>query len=114
LKKITAILFICIFAFSQYARQFNYLGCVMLNTFKAAAYKCDCEKRIAVSKLNTRQTTTPISHLHIHLDEYFDAPAFDINNRLCFKLLQLIGVSYAVKLCTGTLPKHWQPPSLTA
>ncbi len=89
------------------------MGCVMLNTFKTKVYKCDCEKNFSVSQLNTKQTTTPAPHLHIHLDEYFVASNFATTLQPFFCTQKSVSLLFADNICTGNLPKHWQPPSFT-
>jgi hypothetical protein len=113
MRKVSAILFICIFAFSQYARQFSYLGCIVSNTFKTAQNKCDCEKKNNTSKFDTKQSPVPTPHLHIHLDEYFTASGFFTIIFSPTFLKQILLLLNADDTCRGNPPKPWQPPSIS-
>jgi hypothetical protein len=109
-RKLSAILLIAIFGFSQYARQLSYLECKLSNAFKSPELKCDCEKQAGFAKEESGPSV-PKAHLHLHLDEYFSAPKQTIsipfpktNNTVLFSF-------YIEKECEGSYPAPWQPPN---
>ncbi|MEP6674580.1 MAG: hypothetical protein ABJA78_05480 [Ferruginibacter sp.] len=71
MKNSLAILFISIFAFSQYAKQLSYLECKLANNFKkTTGQQCDCEKQTDVS--NTDKDLPPSkNHTQFNLDEFY-------------------------------------------
>lgn len=111
MRKLSAILLISIFAFSQYARQLSYLQCKFSNSFKTSSAKCDCEKQAGFDKQDTSQSPVSKTHTHIHLDELFAAA----------KVFTIDASSKEVKLkanplpgdneCKGNYPEPWQPPN---
>ncbi len=110
-RKLSAILLISVFAFSQYARQLNYLQCKFSNTFKTSAAKCDCEKQAGFEKQDTSQLPVSKTHTHIHLDELF-AAAKDFIVDASFKEVKLkINPFSGDDECKGIYTKPWQPPN---
>jgi hypothetical protein len=110
-RKLSAILLISIFAFSQYARQLNYLQCKFSNNFKTNAAKCDCEKQAGFEKQDTSQSPVSKTHTHIHLDELF-AAAKEVIIDATFKKVKLkINPFTDDDECKGNYPRPWQPPN---
>jgi len=69
LKQLTSILFITLFAFSQYEKQITYLECKLANSFKTSSLLCDCEKMADFD--NTTKSPLTKTHSHIHPDDLF-------------------------------------------
>jgi hypothetical protein len=109
-RKFSAILLICIFAFSQYTGHISYLECKILNTFRSTSLKCDCEKFAGFEKSASEQPSNPRAHRHIHPDDFFPVhpdnllPVFNVN---AIKL----GFLNAGDECKGNRPVPWQPPN---
>jgi hypothetical protein len=109
-RKLSAILLISIFAFSQYARQLSYLECIFSNTFKTSSTKCDCEKQAGFDKQDADQLPVSSTHTHIHLDEFF-AVAREIIVNSNYKNLKSKAIHLpAEDKCEGNYPRPWQPP----
>jgi hypothetical protein len=70
-RNISAILIICIFAISQYAKQLSYVECKFSNTFKPFTAHCDCEKRLETGKSANAELPVPKTHTHLHPDDFF-------------------------------------------
>ena len=70
MKQVTAIFLICVFAFSQYAKQLSYMECKLANNFKSTAQQCDCEKKFETDS-SAKKSTAPQPHFHPVIDEYF-------------------------------------------
>ncbi|MEO7983584.1 MAG: hypothetical protein ABI688_05855 [Bacteroidota bacterium] len=111
MRKLSAILLLSIFTFSQYARQLSYLECKLSNTFKFNSVKCDCEKQAGLDKKDNNQSPSSKTHTHIHLDEFF-----------CFARQVVAGCYYkrisspsnrlpAADECDGNFSKPWRPPN---
>jgi hypothetical protein len=111
MRKLSAILLIGLFAFSQYARQLGYLECKFSNTLKLRSVKCDCEKLAGIDKQDTNQTSSPKTHTLIYPDEFFSISG-EILSALNFN-------GFKTKLnplpnedeCEGNSPGPWQPPN---
>jgi hypothetical protein len=109
-RKLSAILLIVLFAFSQYARQLNYLECNLSNVFKSAELKCDCEKQAGLDKQEPG-SSVPKAHLHLHLDEYFSAPKQNVLPAF-FNPFDLKPLAfYSAKECEGSFQVPEQPPN---
>ena len=111
MRKLSAILLISIFAFSQYARQLSYLECKFSNTFKTATTKCDCEKQSGFDKKDGKEPPVSKIHTHIHLDEFFSVAKETLLN-FYFRIMK----PGANRLpgddeCEGNSPQPWQPPN---
>ncbi len=110
-RKLSAILLISIFAFSQYARQLNYLQCKFSNNFKTSAAKCDCEKQAGFEKQDTGQLPVSKTHMHIQLDELFAVPK-EVIVDASFKEVKLkTNLFPGDDECKGIYTKPWQPPN---
>jgi len=72
--KLSAILLLCVFTWSQYAKQAIYLECKMANTFKSFAVKCDCETIAGLDNPGSPNIPLSNTHSHTHLDELFPVP----------------------------------------
>jgi len=109
--KLSAILLISIFAFSQYARQLSYLECKFSNTFKTSTTKCDCEKQAGFDKKNDKQPPVSATHTHIHMDEFF-AVAREVVVNFYYRVLKSNSIHLpAEDECEGNYAKPWQPPT---
>ena len=111
MRKLSSILLISLFAFSQYARQLSYLECKFSNTFKLSSDKCDCEKQAGFDKENSDQSPFAKTHTHFHPDEFFNIVK-DVKPDNLFKstgldLSRLPGDDE----CSGIYPIPWQPPN---
>ncbi|MDZ4794490.1 MAG: hypothetical protein SGI83_09455 [Bacteroidota bacterium] len=111
MKKLSAILLIGLFAFSQYARQLSYLECKFTNIFKTSTDKCDCEKKAGFDNPDSNKAPLSKVHTHIHLDELFTAARL-VAIDLSFKLACLKKNPFpSVDELEGNYPKPWQPPT---
>lgn len=110
MRKLSAILLLFIFVFSQYTRQLSYLECKFSNTFKVSSAKCDCEKQAGFDKKDTNQAPVSNMHTHIHLDEYF------ITNEITFDpyfkdLNRSPDHLQPNTECKGCYSTPWEPPN---
>lgn len=111
MRKLSAILLIGLFAFSQYARQLNYLECKFSNTFKTGPAKCDCEKKAGFDKEDTNKAPLSKAHTHMHLDELFTAAKESLIDAR-FKTISPQSIPSATDdECEGNYPEPWQPPN---
>ncbi|MBC7873564.1 MAG: hypothetical protein H7Y01_06200 [Ferruginibacter sp.] len=111
MSKLSAILLISLFAFSQYARQLSYLECKFSNTFKTGPAKCDCEKQSGFSNQASGPSPVSATHTHIHTDEFFPfvkgiiiAPCPDVSRLIPYCLQD--GDER-----DGNYPAPWEPPN---
>jgi hypothetical protein len=110
-RKLSAILLICLFAFSQYARQLSYLECKFSNTFKSNTAKCDCEKQAGLDKKDDSPSPASKIHSHIHPDEFF-AVTKGLAIERYFKTAGLTFNNLpGDDECEGKLRNPWQPPN---
>jgi hypothetical protein len=108
-RKVYAIVIICIFGFSQYARHISYLECKIRNMAKPAANRCDCEKQAGFEKSGEEQSSAPKAHLHNHLDDFFYRP--EESDLLPAGLSTIItGHSLPDDELDGNYPNPWRPP----
>jgi len=109
-RKFSAILLVCLFTFSQYARHLSYLECKILNTLQPVSKKCDCEKIAGFDKPGEVPFSAPKIHLHIHVDEFFTGP-----DEMAFSMftaaVEKTGLLYTRGMQDGTFPAPWQPPN---
>lgn len=110
MRKLSAILLLCIFVFSQYARQLSYFECKFSNTFKVSSSKCDCEKLAGFENKDTNEAPLSKIHTHIHPDEFFNLNKIDIEDYLFF-LNRLPVCMHPDADTTGCYPKPWEPPN---
>jgi hypothetical protein len=110
-RKISAILLISFFAFSQYARQLSYLECKFSNTFKTDAVKCDCDIKAGLVNQDDSQIPPLKIHTHSHPEEFF-AGAREINIESAFNCLNSNHDHWnQTDECEGNHTKPWQPPN---
>ena len=110
MKKLSAILLICLFAISQYARQLRYLECKFYNTFNLASGKCDCEKQTGFGTQDPNQMPLSKIHAHAHPDEFFS-----VSREVTADFILESTLSQANRLpgedeCKGNYLIPWQPP----
>jgi len=110
-RKLSAILLICLFAFSQYARQLSYLECKFSNSFKSNTAKCDCEKQAGLDKEDDNKSTPAKTHTHFHPDEFFSVTKGIIVNTCFIKPAILFVHLPGDDACEGNCPNPWQPPN---
>ena len=111
LKIISAILLICTFTLSQYARQLSYLECKFSNLFKSATTQCDCEKKSGITQAGKDGGSTPLIHIHIHPDEFFSrAETVQVSLQ---PVIQTKGASLPllIDLSEGIPFPPWRPPT---
>jgi hypothetical protein len=110
-RKLSAILLISLFAFSQYARQLSYLECKFSNTFKTGPAKCDCEKQSGFGNQASSPAPVPATHTHIHPDEFFPFVK-GIIIASCPEALRLLpNCLQGADECDGNYPGPWEPPN---
>jgi hypothetical protein len=109
-RKLSAILLIILFSFSQYTRQLSNLECKFSNTFKSDAAKCDCEKKASFGKQGSDQSPISKTHTHIHLDEFFSMTKGILIDSY-FKIFKPASHSFADE-SEGNSTKPWQPPKV--
>ena len=110
-RKLSTILLLSIFAFSQYARQLSYLECKFSNTFKTNSVKCDCEKQAGLDKNDDNQSPVSKIHTHIHPDEFFSVTK-ETGLNSYFRILKPgANILPGDDVCEGNGPKPWQPPN---
>ena len=73
LKQISCILFISMLVWSQYARQFSYVECIIANNFRSDAVKCDCEKINPDTTASNTSLPHSKNHAHNSVDEWYTA-----------------------------------------
>jgi hypothetical protein len=112
LKKIAAILLICIFICSQYARQFSYFSCVIVNTIKFQDLKCDCEKALSTTQLGTKKEPTPTPHIHLYIDEFFTQSFFKSIDAAIIIADERLYTKYTQALIHGERQPPWRPPTI--
>jgi len=110
-RKLSAILLISLFAFSQYARQLGYLECKISNTFKTGDLKCDCDKKAGPAKQDNNQSPLSKTHTHIHPDEFFSAARVVTISAPVNFLKKNNNRLYHMDECEGNYAKPWQPPN---
>jgi len=72
MKQLAAIFLICVFAFSQYAKQLSYIECKLANKIKSTTQQCDCEKKFETDS-SAKKSTAPQPHFHSVIDEYYSS-----------------------------------------
>jgi hypothetical protein len=110
LQRLSAILLITVFAWSQYAKQAIYLECRLSNTFKIFAVKCDCETKAGFDKPDTNNLPLSKTHTHIHLDELFPVVKAGYPD---FSITPLLAVKQKPENdddCEGRYDKPFEPP----
>jgi hypothetical protein len=110
-KKLSAILLISIFAFSQYARQLSYLECKFSNSFKVNTLKCDCEKQGGFDKEASTQLPVSKTHTHSHFDELFPSGKEMVIDCYFMNLQLTLVPLRGDDECEGKYAKPWQPPN---
>ncbi|HLG39396.1 MAG TPA: hypothetical protein VI461_06995 [Chitinophagaceae bacterium] len=110
MRKLSAILLIGLFTFSQYARQLSYLECKLSNVFKPNLSKCDCDKKISLVSQDSNPSPASKVQTHIHLDEFFSiAGEVDINSFA--KSLAKAACLNGDDECEGNILRLWRPPN---
>jgi hypothetical protein len=110
-KKLSAILLFSLFAFSQYARQLNWLECKFSNEFKTESSKCDCEKQAGFDKPGDDPSPVSKTHTHIHLDEFF-AGVKELVIDPCLSITEPgFNRLHNSDELEGKYRKPWQPPN---
>lgn len=102
-----------ILLWSQYARQFIYVECIIANNFKSDAVKCDCEK---INTDNTAGNTTlphHKNHTHSSIDEWYT-----VQKRLSLSAAIITAPSnynkrYLASACNGSPQKIDRPPQFS-
>ena len=109
LRSFSAIILSALFAFSQYARELDYLGCSFLNKLRTESAKCDCEKKVPADE-HAKKTSSPKTHIHNHFDDFFSLEK-DIRLKipLCF-LIDGNPCTLNVDLCNGISRTLLRPP----
>ena len=110
MRKLSAILLLCIFVFAQYARQLNYLECKLSNTFKVNSSKCDCDNLAGFENKDTNEPPLSKIHTYIHLDEFFSFNEIIIDNYINFIDRLPLRLHVGAET-TGWYPKPWEPPN---
>jgi hypothetical protein len=109
LQKIIAIALICVFAFSQYAKQLSYVECKVSNTFKSETAKCDCETILSNNiPVSPDQPANP-THFHVHIDDVYFLEKKATHDILLSASASLSS-RYLNSECNGYSQLPFQPP----
>lgn len=109
MKYSLAILFIALFALSQYAKQFNYLECKLANRLDpSSAKQCDCEKQIV--NVSDKELPASQNHTRVTIDEFYTG-----NSTIHWTVTgQLSPIKYCSlcnpTLCEETVGVLYRPP----
>ncbi len=71
MQKFASILLICLFVFSQYAKQLSYIECKLSNKFKPDTAKCDCETKLIQDNSSVPEQPANTTHFHVHADDVY-------------------------------------------
>ncbi|HRG23937.1 MAG TPA: hypothetical protein PLL23_06085 [Chitinophagaceae bacterium] len=113
MRKKTAILFLLVFAFTQYAKQLRFLECTLTNTFISLdTPPCDCTKASGLDQTDNR-TDLPV---HTHSKTYSEE-TIQLNKEIqlsapfieAVKMKQVWSID---RIRSGNLPLPWHPPCL--
>ena len=110
MKQVTAIFLICVFAFSQYAKQFAYMECKLANNFKPVVQQCDCEKKYNVHILNEKTPVGAPIHFHPIIDEFYAAATNKIMLSYFIFRPGLSNMPPSADICKGTYATPYRPP----
>jgi hypothetical protein len=104
-----AILFITVFALSQYAKQLAYLQCKLANDLTNTTQKCDCEKQTGNAGTDKELPTTK-NHTHSNIDEFYTTVKDITANTHALILLPVAFFGYNTGEQDGNSDRLERPP----